>query len=221
MSMAFFKTSGSCVPSWLAWGSELPSILAPESWHPAFTQTGELRSSAKEKCCASGRQGKMERKAGPFLLRGTEQTQRPHNPTTVVMLYLAELCDDRMVPAPQSHAHSHHTALIAHTSSSDGGQPIQVNREEQGLSLLLHLRNCQASPSPQLATDPFLSLGLLHTLSMFSTTVWWVEGEKMGVVWDLSCAVPKPTERKRLKLVTIRLWKHMCLKKTVSRWLLN
>lgn len=30
----------------------------------------------------------------------------------------------------------------------------------------------------------------------------------MGVAWDLSCAVPKPAKIKRIKLVTIRPWKH-------------
>lgn len=32
---------------------------------------------------------------------------------------------------------------------------------------------------------------------MFGTKVWWVEGQKVGVAWDLSCAVPKPAKIKR------------------------
>lgn len=116
----------------------------------------------KEKCCVLRLdKGKTEGRARPFLLRGTEQTHRPHNPTTVVMLYLADSVTAGWQP-PSAHTHSHRTALIAHTSSLDGGQPIQGNRKEQGLSLLFHPRNCQASTPPQLATDPFLSLGLRH-----------------------------------------------------------
>lgn len=32
---------------------------------------------------------------------------------------------------------------------------------------------------------------------MFSAKVWWVEEEKVGVTWDLSCAVPKPATIKK------------------------
>ena len=39
---------------------------------------------------------------------------------------------------------------------------------------------------------------------MFGARVWWVEGEKVGVAWDLSCAVPKPAKIKWIKLVTIK-----------------
>lgn len=149
----------------------------------------------KEKCGVPGTdKGKMERRAGPFLLRGTEQAHRPHNPTTVVMLYLADCVTARWHPHPPAHTHSHRTALIAHTSSSDGGQPIEGNRIEQGHSLLFHPRNCQASTPSQLAPDPFLprSFASRTTVSMFGAKVWWMEGDKVGVAWDLSCAVPKP-----------------------------
>lgn len=44
-----------------------------------------------------------------------------------------------------------------------------------------------------------------------------MEGEKVGVAWDLSCAVPKPAKIKWIKLVTIRPWKHMYLRKTVTK----
>lgn len=161
----------------------------------------QVRCSMKEKCCVSGRdKGKMERRAGPFLLRGTEQTRRLHNPTTVEMLYLAHRVTARWQSPRPAHIHSHPTALVAHTSSTDGGQPIEGNRKEQGHSLLFHPRNCQASTPPQLATDPFLPCRFAsHTaVSMFGTKVWWVEGEKVGVAWDLYSAVPKPAKLKRL-----------------------
>lgn len=105
--------------------------------------------------------------------------------------------------------------LEAHTFSSHGGQPIEGKGKEQGHSLLFHLRNCQASTLPQLATDPFLLCRFAShaAVSMFGAKVWWMEGQKVGVAWDLSCAVPKLAKIKRLKLVKIRPWKHMFLRK--------
>lgn len=105
-----------------------------------------------------------------------------------------------MAPAPP--APSHRTAL---TTSSYGGTSIEFNREEQGHSLLFQPRNCQASTSPQLATDPFLPASLRHT----PLCQRLVEREKVGVAWDLSFAVPKPAKLERIKLVTIRPWKHL------------
>lgn len=137
-------------------GTRLVAALPISPWAlaPQFPLR-QVRCWMKEKCCVLGRvKVKMERRAGPFLLSGTEQTHRPHNPTTVVMLYLADCMTARW--HPPAHTHSHHTALVAHTSSSDGGQPVEVDRNEQGHSSLVHPRNCQASTPPQLATDPFL-----------------------------------------------------------------
>lgn len=179
----------------------------------------------KVKCCVSGsNKRRMEGGAGPFLLLGTEQTHKSHNPATVVMLSLAESVTAGWHP-PSFHPnhHHHHTYIISShcphrpTPPPVGGQPIEGNRKERGLSLLFHPRNCQASASPQLATDPFLPACLRHTLavSMFGTKVWWVEGEKEGVARDLSSAVPKPAKIKRLKLSQSGFG-NKCTEKTVT-----
>lgn len=166
----------------------------------------------KEKCCVLGKdKGKMERRAGPFLLWGTEQTHRPHNPTTVVMLYLADSVTAGWHP-PTLPPYCPH-------KPTPPTQPIEGNRKEQGLSLLVHPRNCQASTPPQLATDPFLPASLRHTplCQCFAQNVWCLDGQKVGVAWELSYAVPKLAKIKPVKFVTIRPWKHTQVRKTVSK----
>lgn len=102
--------SGLWVPNWLAIliGQSFPTPVVMKSWDLGLHS--ESRISDKEKCCMLGKDlGKMERKAGPFLHRGTEQTYRPHNPTTVVMLYLADSMTTRW--HPPTYTCLHHTAL--------------------------------------------------------------------------------------------------------------
>lgn len=95
-----------CQPGW-----HVPPRLAAALFISPWMLAPRLPlRQVKEKCCMSGRdKGKMERRAGSFLLRGTEQTHRPHNPTTVVMLYLADCVTARW--HPPTHTHSQRTAL--------------------------------------------------------------------------------------------------------------
>lgn len=164
MSTAFSNpVVHACQPGWHG-APRVAAALSISPWvlAPRFPLR-QVRCWMEEKCCVSSRdKGKMERRAGPFLLRGTEQTHtQSHHSCNVV---LGRLRDSKMAPPPPpAHTHSLRTALAAHTSSSDGGQPIQGKRKEQGHSLLFHPRNCQASTPPQLATDPFLPVGLRHT----------------------------------------------------------
>lgn len=111
----------------------------------------------------SGRdKGKMERIVGPFLLRGTEETHRPHNPTTVVMLYLADCVTARW--HPPTHTHSQHTALskptpLAHTE----GSPLRVKEKNKAI----HCCFTSGTAKPQLYHSWLLTLscfaGLRHT----------------------------------------------------------
>lgn len=89
-----------CQPGWHG----APGVAAALSISPwvlaLWFPPRQVRCWMKEKCCvSSGDKGKMEKRAGPFLLRGTEQTHtQSHHSCNVV---LGRLCDGKMAsPTP-------------------------------------------------------------------------------------------------------------------------
>lgn len=142
-----------CQPGWhgapgLAAASSISARVLLASWF----QYKQVRCSMKEKCCVGKRQGEDGKESKTFR----DRTLRPHNPTTVVMLYLAGCVTARWQP-PLAYT------LSVHCPHSPHLQLRWRNREEQDHSLPFHPRNCQTSTLPQLAPDPFLPAGLRHT----------------------------------------------------------
>lgn len=85
-----------------------------------------LRVSGRDK-------GKTERRAGPFLLRGTEQTHTPHNPTTVVMLYLADCVTARWHPPPGTYTLPPYCPRSPHLPAQMEGSPLRVTEKNKAI----------------------------------------------------------------------------------------
>lgn len=137
-----FKSSRSCLVGTTA-KLEAGSLVL-EHCKPTSYKRWDVKGWTSD---GASSRGKVKKGAKPFLLRKKE-----HSSTTSV-------CCTWQTAWQQDGTLSLHTPTVlpntAQTPSSQGGQHIRSNREEQDHSFLFHLWSCQTTAPPQLPTDPF------------------------------------------------------------------